>query len=71
MSPLDRLSQVRAPQACVSEYCEVCGDEITGECPANDLPDGYRYNVFRRYAGVCLGCRASIVSLAHGAAPSR
>lgn len=57
LSPVDRLADSRVPASLVFEYCEACGQEVTGERRCDDLPEGYRYNVFRLYAGTCPKCR--------------
>jgi hypothetical protein len=41
----------------VPAYCEVCGEEETGLRACDDLPIGYRYRLFKVFAGTCEQCR--------------
>jgi hypothetical protein len=41
----------------VPAYCELCGEEVTGLRACDDLPIGYRYRMFKLFAGTCEQCR--------------
>ena len=49
--------ETQVPDTLVLAYCEWCGEETTGLRACDDLPIGYRYRVFKLFAGTCEQCR--------------